>query len=165
MRYYRGKNKIVGDLEYTSISGKESYEVFKKNKTPDFEGHLAFFKHYGTVVNTFFKILAEKVVESERGVFIEGLGYFGICMYPDKINPKTMTSKGLQTIINYKTDNITYTLAFVPINKENSTKNWVMDSSFSRKIKSKLKRALNSGKKYMFTPSFYMHKYSKNDNN
>lgn len=161
MRFFRKKRKVIGDLKYTSISGKKAYKGFIKNKPKDFEGYIHFYKNYTTIVNAFFKNLADKIIESDRGVFIEGLGYFGVCLHPTKrTTSKAFTNEGLTELQNLKTDGMVYTIAFVPINKTDSLKNWVMDYTFNNKIKHKLSKKLKAGKKYMFIPSFYINQYS-----
>ena len=111
----------------------------------------------------FYKEVGEKIVEADGGVFIEGLGYFGIIQ---EMNKKMFMDKRTgNKMFNPKTDNIIYNIGFVPITKDNVLKPWVFDYSFTKAIKKALSEKLKSGKKYSFNASLFFNKLRKTGNN
>jgi len=115
---------------------------------------------YKKVINSFYGKIGEALVEKEGGVFIKGLGYFSIIMYPKKgitkvpYNPDGFT--------NFKTDNYLFLPTFFGQARNNPLINfWVMDRTFSRRlVKAKLSKALLSGKKFKTYVSTLLSLYS-----
>jgi hypothetical protein len=113
-------------------------------------------------VSKFYEIVGEKIAESSGGVFVDGLGYFGVIQEMDNKSSHNPVDGSIK--LNPRTDNKIYNLAFVPIETDNIFKPWVFDYSFSRKVKKALSISLKAGKKYTFNASLFFNKLRKQGN-
>lgn len=152
------RTRIKGELPPKLICRSEAYQDFIKKDRSKVKGYIKDKDRYSILIHSFFKKVGHYLVESDNGVFIEGLGYFGICMDPS--NPIVFQANKKQ-YTNFKTNFRTYTIVFIPISKDNGMLNWKMDYCFSRRIKQNLKEKILSGKKYKFIPEFFINQYSK----
>jgi len=96
--------------------------------------------------NTVFETIGEMMVESEAGIFLKDLGYFFIWQTRQtgvfNVTPQVYVS---QHRLKYR-----FSPIFQPVKKRNKALQnlWVMDGSFSKEIKAKLKGALRSGRNF-----------------
>ncbi len=159
----RGRNKSLGELGSSfSLRDYKAYQYYRDNsKLANLEDIENFVEH-GKIVSKFYDLVGQKLTEASGGVFVDGLGYFGIIQEMGKgvsHNPKDGSVK-----LNPRTDNKIYNLAFVPIEKDNIFKPWVFDYSFSRKVKKSLCDNLKAGKKYTFNASLFFNKLRQTGN-
>lgn len=150
--------RIKGDLPKQLICSQRAYKEYLKKDRSKVKGVIKDDIRFKMLVHSFFKKVGHYIVESDNGVFIEGLGYFGVCMDPS--NP-VVKSNNNRNYTNFRTNFKTYSIIFIPITKDNGMLNWKMDYCFSNKIKQKLKDKLLSGKQYKFVPEFFINQYSK----
>jgi len=153
----RGRRKSLGEIKNSfSLRDYPAYQYYRDNSKlanlKDVENYI----EHGKIVSKFYELVGEKITEASGGVFIEGLGYFGVIQEMGKVVAHNLTDGSVR--LNPKTDNKVYNLAFVPIEKENVFKSWVFDYSFSTKVKKGLCNKLKAGKKYTFNASLFFSK-------
>ena len=159
----RGRKKSIGDLGGSfSLRDYKAYQYYRDNsKLANLEDIQNYIEH-GKIISKFYEIVGENITSRSGGVFVNGLGYFGVIQEMDNRsshNPKDGSIK-----LNPRTDNKIYNIAFVPIETDNIFKTWVFDYSFSRKFKKALCDSLKSGKKYTFNASLFFRKARKQGN-
>lgn len=95
------------------------------------------------------KEIKKRMLENESGVFIENFGYFCIMRHPERkirnfyIDGYVCKGKYLPTM------GCMFSPVFIPIRKDSSMQQWIMDKAFDRKVISNLKYKLRTkGKKY-----------------
>jgi hypothetical protein len=160
---WRGRKQTIGILgESFSIVDHKAYQYYKEHSKLANRQDIANYVEHGKIISEFYKIAGKKIVESKGGVFLEGLGYFGIIQEMKKKLAHDRQTGELK--LNPKTDNIIYNIAFVPIDKDNILRPWVFDYSFSRSIKKALCEKLKSGMTYSFNASLFFNKLRKTGN-
>jgi len=95
------------------------------------------------------KVIKERLLENESGVFIDNFGYFCIMRHPERkirsffIKNFFVKGKYLQT------SGCIYSPVFIPIRKDSSMHQWTMDKAFDKKVNTGLRyRLRKKGKKY-----------------
>jgi hypothetical protein len=163
-RRWRGRHQTLGVLKNSfSIINHKAYRYYLDNSKLANREDISGYSEHGRIISMFYKEVGQKIVEADGGVFIEGLGYFGIIQ---EMNKKMFMDKRTgNKMFNPKTDNIIYNIGFVPITKDNVLKPWVFDYSFTQAIKKSLSEKLKAGKKYTFNASLFFNKLRKTGNN
>lgn len=135
----------VGKESTCDIEAFRHYRENAKNRDIHYTNSL---HAYRKIINAFYGKIADKLIENEGGVFIKGLGYFSIIIHPKKQMVKVPYQK--EEFANFRTNNYLFMPSFFGVVKGNPLLNfWVMDRTFSRQnVKSRLHKALLSGKKY-----------------
>lgn len=152
------KHSLPEEGSSFSIVDYKAYQYFNKNSKLATRDNVSHYVEHGKIISEFYKVVSEQIVEKEGGVFLDGLGYFGVIQQFQKKATYYDHSKN-KISLNTKTDNKIYNLAFVPIPKRNSFfKTWVFDYSFNRRTKSELSKNLKEGKKYSFNSSLFFYK-------
>jgi len=146
-----GRLKSLADERSFSIIDHKAYRFYLDNSKIQTRKDIGNYVEHGKILAELYNIIGEKIVESEGGVYINNLGYFGVVQAQKGKIYKVFHEKKL----NPATDNIIYKIGFVPISKNNNLKPWVFDSSYYKSIKQSLKKALKSGKKYSFNASLF----------
>lgn len=160
----RGRAHSLGELEKSfSIIDHKAYQHYINNSKMANRKDVSNYVEHGKIISMFYKIAGEKLVEARGGLFLEGLGYFGIIQEMSN-RPSHNRSDG-SILLNPKTDNKIYNIAYVPIDKTNVLKTWVFDYSFCVSVKKALSVSLKSGKKYSFNASLFFHRLRKAGNN
>ena len=159
----RGRKKSIGELGSSfSLRDYKAYQYYRDNsKLANLEDVENYIEH-GKIISKFYEIVGEKMTESSGGVFVDGLGYFGVIQEMGTKSSHNPIDGSIK--LNPRTDNKIYNLAFVPIEKDNIFKSWVFDYSFSRKVKKALSVSLKEVKKYTFNASFFFGKARKKGN-
>ena len=65
------------------IQGREFYDYYRKHRkksVPWLKDHTLFKRAIGAM----FEVISDKLVEVDGGVYLEGIGYFGVLMSPKK---------------------------------------------------------------------------------
>lgn len=159
-RRWRGRKQTIGVLGGSfSITDHKAYQYYKDNSKLANRQDVANYVEHGKIISEFYRIAGEKLTEASGGIFLDGLGYFGIIQEMKKKLTHSRQTGELK--INTKTDNVIYNIAFVPIGKDSLLRPWVFDYSFCRAIKKELCNKLNSGKKYSFNASLFFNKLRK----
>lgn len=154
------RNIVLSSVGKESATGFEAYKYYRENaKRRDIE-HISHKNYHRKIINLFYGKIGESLIEKEGGVFIKGLGYFTVIMYPKKHTVKVPYQK--EEFANFKTNNYLYLPTFFGLAKKNPLINfWVMDRTFSRRlVKAKLHKALISGKKFKTYVSTLLSLYS-----
>ena len=160
---WRGRRKTLGALGGSfSIIDYNAYRYYLDNSKIANRQDIENYVEHGKIISAFYELAGEKLVESKGGIFLEGLGYFGIIQEMKK--KLTHDRKTGLLKMNPKTDNIIYNIAFVPISKDNFFRPWVFDYAFSGKVKQALAKSLKSGKAYSFNASLFFNKLRKTGN-
>jgi hypothetical protein len=159
----RGRTQTIKGIGGSfSIIDHKAYQYYMQNSKLFNRKDVENYVEHGKIISMFYKIAGEKLIEAPGGIFLEGLGYFGIIQEMKKKLYHNRATGVLE--MNPKTDNTIYNIGYVPINKENSFKTWVFDYSFTNKIKKALCISLKSGNKYSFNASLFYNKLRKTGN-
>ncbi len=114
---------------YQSLTSREAYDFYRqkrKNIAPGIDEYNL----YKKAVSGMFNVIKDMMVESEGGVYIEGLGYFCNIAYPNEW--KTGKGKSLfQKIKKYQY----YFPYFIP---DVELKGWTLSDAFEEKLERKL---------------------------
>lgn len=154
----RGRElNTISSVKSFSIIDHKAYRYLLDNKKIVTRAEVENYVDHGKIISEFYQIIAEKIVEATGGVFIEGLGYFGIVQEFSK-RPSRAPRFQRPKSLNLHTDRKKYNIAFVPIEKTNNLKAWVFDYTFTRALRSNLCKALKAGKKYTFNPGLFYDK-------
>lgn len=95
------------------------------------------------------KVVKERLLENESGVFIDNFGYFCIMRHPER-KIRNFYFGGYKFKGKYiPTSGCIYSPVFLPIRKDSSMHQWTMDKAFDKRVISSLKyRLVKKGKKY-----------------
>jgi hypothetical protein len=129
-----------------NLSDRENFQYYREAA----KGYSKRFKHrdeYQRFVRLFFKEVAKQLVDSVGGVYLKGIGYFGVLMLPEKTQLKYRFG-GISNF-NPHTDNYTYRLTFYPEQRANTMLPlFGMEREFIMGVKKRLVRNLKSGVRY-----------------
>lgn len=129
-------------LDYST----HKYYVNNHKRTQPKELHAKNRKEFLDIVEEFYKVIGEQLVEREGGVCIKELGYFFIWKIPKKLQYDRLEKGiGYTTKFNYATNHVMYSPILIPAKR---IKYWYLDKTFNNAIKQKLKQKILSGKKY-----------------
>jgi hypothetical protein len=132
------------------LTDKEAFKHYRENaKHRDFE-NTGRSEHHGALVRKFYKKIGEKMIENPHGVFLRNFGYFTILMNPNKTTG--VLKRGWlkdKVILNPHTNGRVFHPIFLPICNNSKFKLFIMDKTFSRNIKMKLKNSLRKKVKYL----------------
>lgn len=157
---WRGRRQTIKSIGGSfSIIDHKAYQYYKENSKLANRQDVANYVEHGKIISEFYKIAGKKLTEADGGIFLKGLGYFGIIQEMKKKLAHSRQTGELK--VNSKTDNIIYNIAFVPIDKDNILRPWVFDYAFSDSIKKALCEKLKAGKKYSFNASLFFNKLRK----
>lgn len=131
------------------LTDREAFAFYRNNAkfrslstTPRMEAH-------SKIVRAFYKEIADNMIESSGGVFLEGFGYFVNLMNPKKtvVNMKRKWAKK-DLYLNPHTKSRVFHPVFLPITYHFKLKLFIMDRMFNRDLKTRLKNKLISKMKY-----------------
>lgn len=146
----KGNLPAMSVIDYSAFKFyRENSKLRKPENTPNYVEH-------GKILSKFYSKIGEKITESEGGVFIENLGYFSGVVDTIKHYSSYLDQ---DVLLNRHTSGYKFFLIFVPISKDNTLKEWVADSSFTRPVKKLFSEALKAGKKFNFNPYYFIRKY------
>lgn len=162
-RLYR-REKLIANIsksEYTVwVHGLKAYRFFRKTRPKIKKQGKVTSKIYAEVVKSFYKKVAQYVVECTDGVHIQGLGYFGAMIYNDKcVSSFPYFSQDFQVnmpIINENTDGKIYCLCFVHDKFKPIARTFIPDYTFHNDVKKSFYWSLTRGKKYRFHASLFI---------
>lgn len=145
------------------LTDKYAFKYYRDNaKLRDFD-NIGRMEDHAKLVRAFYKKIAEKMVDNHNGVFIKHFGYFTILMNP--IRTTTIMKRGWleeKTILNPHTNGRVFHPIFLPICNNPKFKLFIMDKSFARPLKMRLKESLRKKVKYLnnygFLNSMYKNK-------
>lgn len=105
------------------------------------------------IVHAILKKTADKLVENEGGVLLDGIGYFFVWAIPKRqgeISRRFVNGNELRYLYNHQTQGYVYTplLLTNALKRNELLQPWSMDYTFSAVIKKKLAVNLKAGKKY-----------------
>lgn len=142
-----------------SLSTPESFKYYSRNYKGSPRHKLKKKDPFIKVVNTFWKEMSYLLTESEGGVFIKNLAYFGVMMRYDKAYYfDWMGNKHY----NFHTDHYIYhPIMFTNVTKFNHLRCWSMDRTFSTPVRQRIKKNLFKGKRYLLNYTI-MNKIHKN---
>ena len=160
--YVREKRlQDIDTEEYTVWAHKiESYNFFKKNK-PQIKkvGKIDKYK-FSSIVNEIYSTIGKHVADSQDGVHIEGLGYFGGAIYSDKVlNSKPMYHKVWEIgipLLSEHTDGKEYCILFTHDKGKPLSRTFLPDYCFSQNVRSRYSQNLLAGKKYRYNATLFI---------
>lgn len=157
----RKKNSTIGKT--ISFANNESYKFYVKHRKKSKKKDIPNPSSYAHIVNTFTRVVAEKMLENPDGVFIEGLGYFGMLLVKTGGMDVKVFDRGMREVYTEfeflsHSDGMSFSPHFVPIEKSQMLRTWTMDCSFYNPIKKKMVSNLMEGLKYNFqAPLFFQY--------
>lgn len=132
------------------LTDKHAFRYYRENAKHRNLENTKRMEHHSSLLRAFYKKIAEKMVDNPHGVFLKNFGYFTILMNPKKTTA-TLKRGWLEDkiILNPHTNGRVFHPIFLPIGNNPKFKLFIMDKSFSRKLKMRLKDKLRSKVKYM----------------
>lgn len=132
------------------IHGKDGYRFYKKNYDTNVKYKARTYEEWALIHREIWKEVANQILEAEGGVYITKFGYIVMVMTPfRKPVYKIHSRKASYRYYNDHSDNKVYTINyFNKLVKNNKFRYWTLDKSFTRTIKTGLKKELLKGKKY-----------------
>ena len=142
------RNVIIGKVGKASVSDIKAFKFYRENSKYRNIENTRTLANYRTIIRAFYAKIATNLIEEVGGVFIKNLGYFTNLVHPRRYHMMVPYNK--EGYSNFRTNNKIVTPAFFGMSPGNPLFNfWVMDRTFSANfVKSKLHKALKSGKKY-----------------
>lgn len=132
------------------LTDKYAFKYYRENQEyRDFK-NIGRMEDHAVIVREFYKKIGEKMISNTNGVFLKNFGYFTILMNP--IKTTTIMKRGWlesKTILNPHTDRRVFHPIFLPICNNTKFKFFIMDKSFVRPLKMRLKETLRRKVKYM----------------
>jgi hypothetical protein len=156
----RSKFDKIKSIPKTSLIDFKAYVYYRKRSEIATRKTVQHFVEYGKIINEFYRIVGEKIVEDQDGVFIDFLGYFGVMCYESPPFRYDFAKKK-----NVLLDKYGFKIMFVP-NKKHLLP-WTADNNFASKVKQNLKNSIRkTNRRYNFNSELfkidYNHKkYSK----
>lgn len=136
-------DRIIKNLSYSNFKKKniksnrksfcdhEAFVYYKECSTKFTREKVKDFIDHGKIIVDFYKEVANSLCEQEGGVYIEGLGYFGIaCVY------KTFKKKSLKTRRMVIGEQYIFKPLFV--GTSSTFLSWTMDNAFIRSLAKKI---------------------------
>jgi hypothetical protein len=132
------------------IQGRDGWNFYKKTCNKKLRNKKIDRETYSKMVGAIYKEASDKLIENRSGVFLTGLGYFCIMMYPKRMMLRKKYSKTGEKFFNRETNNYPYSPQWIHTMYRSRFSYWTMDRSFSeKKIRKPLAEKLKSGKKYV----------------
>lgn len=145
------------------LTDKHAFKYYRENSKHRNFDNIGRMEDHAAIVRAFYKKIGDKMITNNNGVFLKNFGYFTILMNPIKTTP--IIKRGWlenRTILNPHTDRRVFHPVFLPICNNAKFKYFIMDKSFVRPLKMKLKDSLRRKVKYMnnygFLNSLYKNK-------
>lgn len=153
------RHKNIPNLKTYSTIDHTAYVFYRDNSNIATRELVKHYVEYGKIMRSFYDIVEDRLVNNLGGVYLEGLGYFGICKYTiDKI----YTPKYVKNVSKLaKRD--PYYISYVPISTRVIDRLYTMDLSGTTTVKKRLIKNIKDGFAYMFNPSAFYYKLNKND--
>lgn len=153
------RSKKLPNLKTYSTIDHKAYVFYRDNSELETRELVNHYVEYGKIMRGFYNIVEDRLVNNLGGVYLEGLGYFGICKFStDKIYvPKYL--KNVSRLANKDP----YYISYIPISTKVIDRVYTMDLSGSLTVKKKLIKNIKEGFAYMFNPSVFYYKLNKND--
>lgn len=137
-------------LEKKTILGREGWKFYKDNCNKQSRTKKINRDTHPKIVSAIFKKAAERMIENKSGVFLEGIGYFCIMMYPKRMMIRKPYSKTGEKYYNAETDHRVYSPQWIHGMYPHRYNIWTLDRTFSESsIKDPLCAQLRAGKKYV----------------
>lgn len=153
------RNKDLPGLKTYSTIDHKAYVFYRENSELATRELVNHFVEYGKIMRSFYDIVENNLVNNLGGVFLEGLGYFGICKFTtDKIHVP-----GYIKNVSKLAKRDPYFISYIPISTGVIDRIYTMDLSGSSSVKKKLIKNIKEGFAYMFNPSVFYYKLNKND--
>jgi hypothetical protein len=145
--FNRTKKLPEPELKQTSTIDHKAYVYYKDHSKLASRKTVKHYVDYGKTMTEFYKIVEEHTTRNLNGVFIERLGYFGVCIH------------AYSMIVNkwVKTDRHAYFLSFVPISTYSFSRIYTMELTFTKRVRRLLTKKIKEGYSYRFSPGLFYH--------
>lgn len=131
------------------INTREAYAHFKENCTLPRGEKLKNHRMYTRYINAFYKVLADKIIEADAGVYVKNLGYFSIIMRQYKQCTMNVRKGGKQKGYNFHTGGrIYHPTLFTDTSVKKDLYCWTMDRGFCKAFRYALHDKIMEGKRY-----------------
>jgi len=149
------RSKNAEDIKNYSTIDHKAYVFYKDNSELVTRKLVNHYVEYGKIMRCFYEILEEHIADNKSGVYIDGLGYFGIARY---LNPKDKFTYFTMHAKSILAKHQPYYISYIPISKFDIDKLYTMDLSFTKRLKKRLSSRIKEGFDYMFSPSAFYYK-------
>lgn len=132
--------KKKGYSDGIDITGREFYDFYRENRrraVPWLKDHTLFRRTIGAMIRE----IADMMIEADGGVYLEGLGYFGVIMSPKKSRKRLSIFNTFKN--NYESIKKKYRYSpyfFGDIDRRNF-RDWSMSSSFNLQFLKKVRKS------------------------
>lgn len=114
---------------YQSLTSREAYEFYREKRKKVAPG-INDYNLYKKSIEGLFTVIKDMMVESEGGVYLDGLGYLCMIAYP-----KEYKSSGKKTSLFQRVKKYQYYFPYLITDFE--LKDWTMSDSFEDKLERK----------------------------
>jgi hypothetical protein len=133
-----------------SIQGRDGWKFYKENCPKEYRTKNINRDNHSKIVSSIFKKASESLIENKSGVFLDGLGYFCVMMYPKRMLLRKKYSKTGEKFFNRETNNYPYSPQWIHSMYPKRFFIWTLDRTFSESsIKEPLCKKLKEGMKYV----------------
>jgi hypothetical protein len=137
-------------LPQTRILGREGFKFYKQNCNKALRNKKIHRDNHSQIVSAIFRNVAQKLLHNTSGVFLTGIGYFCIMMYPKRMMLRNKYSKTGAKHLNVDTDYRNYSPQWISKMYPSFFYTWTLDRTFSdTNIRRPLAQLLRAGKKYI----------------
>ena len=145
-------DNVVNKISILDNRFHQNYKDFKYGN-----GRPLGYLRWKNIVNTFFTVVSDKIIDSQSGVYLEDLGYFGVMKYPK------VPDHALNMMNTYKSmeGGVIYKITFLPIRKDSKFDMWTFESGIARTLERRVYDKVYSRHKYKFIYTLLHGMYSR----
>lgn len=138
----------------TSIIDFKAYQKFREsNKKICTRKNITDYVDHGKILSLFYRKIGYYVSEAREGVWIDGLGYFGVI----NTNMKRQGYEYFEDEYNWETKGYCFSLLFMPAQRESKVfKTFTLDYTFSPVVKKRLVSNLKKGERYNYNAFIFI---------
>lgn len=138
---------ITTNTGKSGILDRQAFSYYRKRAKFRNKDNTKNLQDWRRIVIKFYDKIGDNLVDSEGGVFIKGLGYFSVIVYPKKVYAKSIFNK--DGFANFHTDNYIFMPTLFGFAKGYPLLNfWSMDRTFVSKIKEGIYNKIMAGMRY-----------------
>lgn len=120
-------------MKYLDLTTREAYDYYRKNRKKPSET-IDQYNYFVKAVKGIFWVIKELMLESEGGIYIDGLGYFCNLQNGDRMVDINRMYKTVSLVNRYQRKK-RYLPYFQPYS---NFEGWTMDGTFSKELRRKL---------------------------
>lgn len=153
------RSKKLPNIKTYSTIDHKAYVYYKDNSEIVTRKLVEHYVEYGKLMTCFYNIVEEHLADNLSGVYLDDIGYFGVCKYqdPPKFRPWYLWQEAKLNISEC------FYMMYVPISVHIIDRIYTMDTSFTKRVRGLLTKRVKEGFEYMFNPSAFYYKLRTHD--